>query len=56
VTGLVAGDPITITYTTTAKIMSPAGQYPITPGVAGPSKTLLNYTVTKVAGTLTVTQ
>ena len=54
VLGLVAGDGITATYTTTATATSPVGSYPITPVISDPLGRLGNYIVTIVNGTLTV--
>jgi hypothetical protein len=53
-TGVVAGDNITATYSTTAVTSSPVGVYPITPALVDPSSKLGNYTVTITNGTLTV--
>ncbi len=63
VTGVVPGQSILASYSTTADTSSPAGTYPILPAVtAGPSTTggspvtlLTNYAITIVNGTLTVT-
>jgi hypothetical protein len=54
-TGVVAGDVITATYSTTATAASPVGAYPITPSLTDPNNRLVNYAVTIVNGTLTVT-
>ena len=54
-TGVVAGDSITATYSTTAVTASPVGTYPITPALVASAATLSNYTVTITNGTLTVT-
>ncbi|MFL6427308.1 MAG: beta strand repeat-containing protein [Acidobacteriaceae bacterium] len=55
--GLVNGDAldgsITVTYSTTATVASPAGTYPISAVISGSAAG--NYTVTIVNGTLTVT-
>jgi len=51
--GLVNGDTVTTTFTTTALVNSPIGTYPIAPTVSGASS---NYTVVIVDGTLTITQ
>jgi MBG domain (YGX type)/Bacterial Ig-like domain (group 3)/NHL repeat len=51
--GTLNGDAIVITYSTTATITSPVGQYPINATVSGPSSG--NYLVTVIPGTLTVT-
>ena len=57
ITGVVPGETITATYTTTATQFSPPGVYPITPAaVAGPGTSLSNYIITLVPGTLTITQ
>ncbi len=59
VSGVVAGQSITDTYTTTAVQTSAPGTYPITPvspATAGTGTILTNYTITYVPGTLTVTQ
>jgi sugar lactone lactonase YvrE len=57
ITGVVAGESITATYSTTATLYSPPGQYPITPvAVAGPNTKLSNYAITIVNGILTITQ
>jgi hypothetical protein len=53
VTGAVAGDSFTETFTTPATANSSPGTYPIVPAVTGTN--LTNYTVTIVNGTLTVT-
>ncbi len=56
VTGVVAGQSITATYTTTAVENSPAGTYPIVPAAAAGAGTLLsNYAVTLNNGTMTIT-
>jgi sugar lactone lactonase YvrE len=49
--GLLNGDTVSVTYSTTANTASPVGSYPITPSVSGAS----NYNVTIVNGTLTIT-
>jgi hypothetical protein len=54
-TGVVNGDAITATYSTTATITSAAGTYPITPTLVDPNNRLVNYTVTSTPGTLTIT-
>lgn len=57
ITGVVPGETITATYTTTATQYSAPGVYPITPAaVAGPGTSLSNYIITLVPGTLTITQ
>jgi 6-phosphogluconolactonase (cycloisomerase 2 family) len=53
--GLVLGDGITATYTTTATITSPVGTYPITATLSDPGNKLGSYIVTILPGTLTVT-
>ena len=53
-TGLVNGDTVTTTFTSTAVTNSPVGTYPIVPSVSGAA--LSNYTVNAVNGTLTITQ
>ena len=54
-TGVVAGDGVTASYTTTATQGSAAGTYPITPTLNDPNGKLSNYSVTKTSGTLTIT-
>ncbi len=55
VTGLVNGDPITFSFTTTASAASPIGTYTIIPVFSDPQGRLPNYNpVTYVNGTLTV--
>ncbi len=51
--GLVNGDTVTLSFSTTAATNSPIGTYPIVPTVVGASS---NYTVVPINGTLTVTQ
>src|SRR5208283_3550772 len=54
ITGALNGDTFTITYSTTATILSPVGAYPITATLSGPSAA--NYSnVTVNQGTLTIT-
>ena len=53
VAGAVFGDTFSLSGSTTAVTSSPAGTYPITPIVTGTA--LVNYTLTKVNGVLTVT-
>ena len=53
VTGLVNGDTVSNTFTTTATATSNVGIYPIVPVVSGPA--LSNYTLVTTNGTLTVT-
>jgi hypothetical protein len=52
--GAVNGDTFTVSGTTTAAAVSAPGAYTITPTVTGTN--VANYTVTRVNGTLTVTQ
>ena len=54
VSGAVNGETFTATATTTATQASTVGTYPIVPSVSGTD--LADYTVTKINGTLTVTQ
>ena len=54
-TGVVAGDGITASYTTTATQGSAVGTYPITPTLNDPNGKLSNYSVTKTSGTLMIT-
>ena len=54
-TGLVAGDGITASYTTTAIQGSAIGTYPVTATLSDPNGKLSNYTVTETSGTLTIT-
>ncbi|MGC3959929.1 MAG: YDG domain-containing protein [Verrucomicrobiota bacterium] len=53
-TGVVAGDNITASYSTTATAASPVGAYEITPALADPDSNLGNYVVTINNGTLTI--
>ncbi len=53
VTGLLNGDTVTVTYSTTATITSPVGTYPITATVSGAAAA--NYVITVHPGTLTIT-
>jgi hypothetical protein len=55
-TGVVAGDGITASYTTTATSSPQPGSYPITPVLDDPNHRLGNYTVTATSGTLTIGQ
>jgi hypothetical protein len=56
-TGVVSGDTILVSYSTTATIASPVGNYPITATLTAVGNTnLANYTVTNTPGTLTITQ
>ena len=52
--GVVAGDNITATFSTTATTFSPIGLYPIVPALVDPGNRLPNYTVTSVNGVLAV--
>jgi hypothetical protein len=54
ITGLVNGDTVTATYSSTDTVTSPVGTYPITPTLSGAA--LANYTQNIVNGTLTVTK
>ncbi len=54
-TGVVAGDTITATYSTSATTSSPVGTYAIVPTLVDGGNKLSNYAVTKTNGTLTVT-
>ena len=56
VTGLVAGDAITATYTTAATPTSPVGTYAITATLNDPGNKLGNYSVTNTPGVLTITK
>jgi hypothetical protein len=51
--GLVNGDTVTTTFSSTAVTNSPVGTYAIVPTVSGASS---NYTVATINGTLTITQ
>jgi uncharacterized repeat protein (TIGR03803 family) len=55
ITGLTNGDNITASYSTAATNDSPAGTYPIVPSLVDPDNRQTNYTITLIAGTLTVT-
>ncbi len=55
VTGVVNSDGITASFSTTATPTSPVGSYPITATLDDPKGRLSNYTVSNVAGTLTIT-
>jgi YVTN family beta-propeller protein len=57
VSGLIPYDQslVTVTYSTTARLNSPPGTYPITPGLIDPGHRLRNYTEYITGGTLTVT-
>ncbi len=52
VTGAVAGDSLSESFTTNANVSSPVGNYSIVPAASGAQ--LANYTVTVINGTLTV--
>ena len=54
ITGLHPGDNITATYASAATAASPIGVYPIVPTLVDPGGLLVNYTVSVVNGTLTV--
>jgi hypothetical protein len=54
-TGVVAGDDITASYSTTAVTNSPVGTHPITGTLNDPHGRLGNYTVSNTPGTLTIT-
>ena len=54
ITGLNPGDNITATYASAATATSPVGLYPIVPTLVDPGGILVNYTVSVVNGTLTV--
>ncbi len=55
VSGLVNGDSITASYSTTAVATSGVGGYAIVPSPVDPNNALGNYTVTPVNGTLSIT-
>jgi hypothetical protein len=54
ITGVIAGDDITASYTTTAGPASLPGPYPITPTLIDPQGRLTNYAVTVHDGVLTI--
>jgi hypothetical protein len=54
--GVVNGDNITATYSTTATTNSPAGGYPIVPALVDPNSRLVNYAVVTNNATLTVSK
>jgi hypothetical protein len=56
VTGVVNGDNITVSYSTTADTNSPVGSYSIVASLNDPDGKQVNYNVTTSDGTLTVTQ
>jgi hypothetical protein len=53
-TGVISGDAITSSFTTTATAASPTGSYAITPQLSDPGNKLNNYAAVLVNGTLTV--
>ena len=53
-TGVIPGDNITITYTTTAANNSPVGTYPITPIFSDPNSRMGNYNVITNLGALII--
>ena len=53
-TGLLAGELVGATYSTTGTSASPAGTYPIDPTPVDTQNVLANYTVTIIPGTLTI--
>jgi sugar lactone lactonase YvrE len=56
-TGVVPGDTVLVTYSSTATILSPVGNYPIVANLAPAGSTnLSNYVITNTPGTLTITQ
>jgi hypothetical protein len=55
VSGVVAGDNITASYSTLATAASPVGSYPITASLNDPLGRLGNYTVQSTNGTLSIT-
>jgi hexosaminidase len=55
ISGLVNGDNITATYSSSANSASGAGTYPIVPVLVDPNNEQTNYAVSLVNGTLTVT-
>ncbi len=55
-TGVQNNDHITVSFTTSATASSPAGTYPIVPGLADPDGKLGNYTVNATNGTLTISK
>ncbi len=54
IVGLVNGDNITATYTSTATPASPVGNYPIVPALSDPTNKLGNYAVTINNGNLVI--
>jgi len=55
ISGLLPGDVITATYTTSATITSPVGTYAITPVFSDPGGALFKYAVKIVGGVFTIT-
>jgi len=55
-TGVISGDGITATYSTTGTSSSTVGTYPITATLNDPNSKLSNYTVANTPGTFTITQ
>jgi hypothetical protein len=55
VNGIVAGDNISVNYSTTATATSDVGTYPITATISDPNNKLANYTVTNTTSSLTIT-
>jgi hypothetical protein len=55
VVGLQNGDPVGVTFSTTATLGSPVGSYAIMPILVDPNDRMLNYQVQSISGTLTVT-
>lgn len=53
--GVVSGDNITATYSSTAAVGAPVGTLPITASLVDPNARLANYDVTNTPGTLTIT-
>jgi hypothetical protein len=53
-TGVVQGDAVTATFSTTASVGSVAGDYPITATLNSTPATLSNYSITNTPGTLTI--
>jgi sugar lactone lactonase YvrE len=56
-TGVASGDTVLVSYSTTAAVTSPVGNYPIVATLTGSGTTnLANYAVTNTPGTLAITQ
>jgi MBG domain-containing protein/Big-like domain-containing protein/centrosomal CEP192-like protein/NHL repeat-containing protein len=56
-TGVLPGDTVLVSYSTTATVTSPIGNYPIVATLSAAGGTnLANYTVTNTPGTLSITQ